>query len=386
MVRAAAGYLVRNGPVTPQDRWEETAGYTPFTLAAEIAALLVAADWAERCGEPALAPYLRDTADSWNAQIEHWLYVRDTPLARRCGVEGYYVRIAETISTMAMTTSISAIARWPIRAGVPMRSSRPMRWRWYASGCAQRMTRASSNTVKVIDAMLKTQLPMGPGWHRYTDDGYGEHADGSPFDGTGIGRVWPLLSGERAHYALARGDVATARALLASFEAMAGEGGLLPEQSWDAADSPDRELFLGRPAGSAMPLVWAHAEYLKLVHSLADGRVFDMPPQTHERYVRRRTKSSALRIWRFNQKLPLACGVPACCASKPCAGPCALLAQMPGTPWRVLSTQATAIGRAFPRSADREPRRWHKGDFYIPTGPRRIIGKDSDFSVLVADA
>jgi len=84
---------------------------------------------------------------------------------------------------------------------------------------------------------------------------------------------------------------------------MAGEGGLLPEQSWDAADRPDRELFFGRPAGSAMPLVWAHAEYLKLVHSLADGCVFDMPPQTRDRYPGGLKKSSALRIWRFNQKI-----------------------------------------------------------------------------------
>jgi glucoamylase len=303
MVRAAAGYIVRNGPVTPQDRWEETAGYTPFTLAAEIAALLVAADWAERCGEPALAPYLRDTADSWNSQIEHWLYVRDTPLARRCGVEGYYVRVAETDledgddyvdirnhevadthrrADEIVSADALALVRMGLRAADDPRIV---------------------NTVKVIDATLKADLPMGPGWHRYTDDGYGEHADGSPFDGTGIGRVWPLLSGERAHYALALGDVATARALLASFEAMAGEGGLLPEQTWDAADRPDRELYFGRPAGSAMPLVWAHAEYLKLVHSLADGCVFDMPPQTRARYLSGLKKSSTLRIWRFNQKI-----------------------------------------------------------------------------------
>jgi glucoamylase len=302
MVRAAASYLVRNGPVTQQDRWEEDGGYTPYTLAAEIAALLAAADWAERSGEAGLAPYLRATADSWNAQIEHWLYVRDTPLARRCKVEGYYVRIAETDleggdefidirnrdladtrrrADEIVSSDALALVRLGLRAADDPRIV---------------------NTVTVIDATLKSELPCGPAWHRYTDDGYGEHADGSPFDGTGIGRVWPLLTGERAHYALARGDVAAARALLTCFEAMAGEGGLLPEQCWDAADRPDRELFLGRPAGSAMPLVWAHAEYLKLVHSLADGSVFDMPPQTYERYVRRK-QGSDLRIWRFNQKL-----------------------------------------------------------------------------------
>ena len=309
MVRAAAAFLVCNGPVTPQDRWEEDGGYTPYTLAAEIAALLVAAEWAERNGEAGLAPYLRETADSWNAQIERWLYVTDTLLARKCGVDGYYVRIAEGDSDGAdefitirnrpegetrrradeiVATDALALVRFGLRAAADPRIL---------------------NTVKVIDAELREQLPCGPAWHRYSADGYGEHADGSPFDGTGIGRLWPLLSGERAHYELARGDHTTAGDLQRSFEAMAGAGGLLPEQSWDAADIPERELYLGRPAGSAMPLVWAHAEYLKLVRSLGDSRVFDMPPQAWLRYAVQQT-GSKLRGWRFNQKLrelPLGC-------------------------------------------------------------------------------
>ena len=56
------------------------------------------------------------------------------------------------------------------------------------------------DTAKVVDALLKVDTPAGPMWHRYNDDGYGEHEDGAPFDGTGIGRVWPLLTGERAHF------------------------------------------------------------------------------------------------------------------------------------------------------------------------------------------
>jgi len=302
MLRAAASFLVCNGPVTPQDRWEEDGGYTPYTLAAEIAALLVVAEWAEKCGEPALAPYLRETADSWNAQIERWLYVRDTPLSRKCDVEGYYVRIAEgdvdgadgiiDIRNRAdgesqhradeiISTDALALVRFGLRDASDARIV---------------------NTLRVIDSMLAMQLPYGPAWHRYTDDGYGEHADGSPFDGTGIGRLWPLLSGERAHYELARGNATTAARLQRSFEAMAGPGGLLPEQTWDSPDIPERELMLGRPAGSAMPLVWAHAEYLKLVRSLGDGRVYDMPPQSRDRYILQNTVSS-LRGWRFNQKL-----------------------------------------------------------------------------------
>ncbi|HZD05031.1 MAG TPA: glycoside hydrolase family 15 protein, partial [Longimicrobiales bacterium] len=94
MVRRAASFIVRNGPVTQQDRWEEDPGYTPFTLAAEITSLLAAAALAEHLGEPELAPYLRETADTWNGHIERWTHAHDTELARRCGVEGYYVRIA----------------------------------------------------------------------------------------------------------------------------------------------------------------------------------------------------------------------------------------------------------------------------------------------------
>jgi glucoamylase len=153
----------------------------------------------------------------------------------------------------------------------------------------------------VIDALLKADLPAGPCWRRYNGDGYGENEDGSAYDGTGIGRPWPLLTGERAHYELARGNRAGAEDLLAALEGFASDGHLLPEQVWDAADIPERELLRGRPSGSAMPLAWAHAEHVKLLRSLADGRVFDMPPQTHQRYQVEGVRARHC-VWRFNQK------------------------------------------------------------------------------------
>jgi glucoamylase len=158
------------------------------------------------------------------------------------------------------------------------------------------------DTATVIDALLKVETPSGPTWHRYNDDGYGEHEDGAPFDGTGIGRGWPLLTGERAHYELAAGRVENAKRLLAALESFANEGGLISEQVWDAPDIPERELYFGRPSGSAMPLVWAHAEYLKLRRSLRDGRLFDLPPQTVQRYLTEKTVSPRL-VWRFNHKI-----------------------------------------------------------------------------------
>lgn len=153
----------------------------------------------------------------------------------------------------------------------------------------------------MIDALLKTETPLGPGWHRYNGDGYGEHDDGGAFDGTGSGRAWPLLTGERAHYELAAGRRAEAERLLHTMARFANEGGMIPEQVWDAPDIAERELYFGRPSGSAMPLVWAHAEYIKLARSLRVGRVFDMPPQTFERYVTQKT-ATAHTLWRFNQK------------------------------------------------------------------------------------
>jgi len=145
------------------------------------------------------------------------------------------------------------------------------------------------------------KLPQGPGWYRYNGDGYGEHEDGSPFDGTGIGGPWPLLSGERAHYELAAGRRQMAEELLRMMERCTEDSRLIPEQVWDGADIPDRELFTGKPSGSACPLVWAHSEYIKLRRSLRDDRIFDQPLQTVQRYVFEQQKSVFFG-WRFNNK------------------------------------------------------------------------------------
>jgi glucoamylase len=124
----------------------------------------------------------------------------------------------------------------------------------------------------------------GPSWYRYNGDGYGEHDDGRPFDGSGVGRPWPLLTGERGHYELAAGRDEEARAMLHAMMSISGRGDLIPEQIWDAAAVPENNLFPGRPAGSAMPLVWAHAEFIKLVLSLRLGWPIDRPEPVWLRY------------------------------------------------------------------------------------------------------
>lgn len=77
-VRAAAGFLVKHGPESEQNRWEENAGYSTYTMAVEIAALLAAADFADEAKDSRVAEYLRETADIWNSDIDQWTYATDT--------------------------------------------------------------------------------------------------------------------------------------------------------------------------------------------------------------------------------------------------------------------------------------------------------------------
>jgi glucoamylase len=301
MLEAAAGYIVRNGPATEQDRWEEDGGYSPFTLAVEITALLAAADALEAAGSSPKAQYLREVADEWNEKIESWTYAVDTELSRKLGVDGYYVRIGN--STANALRGQVAIRNHP-DANASLEADRlvsPDALALVRFGLRAADDPRIRNTVAVIDAVLKRELESGTYWYRYNDDGYGEHEDGSPFDGSGTGRLWPLLTGERAHYELALGRTEEARRLLAAMEASSSEGGLIPEQIWDSADIPERELFLGRPAGSAMPLAWAHAEHIKLLRSIRDGVVFDMPQQAAQRYLTNRQKVF-VETWRMTAK------------------------------------------------------------------------------------
>ena len=185
MVKNAAGFLVKNGPVTSQDRWEEDPGYSPFTLAAEISALLAAADLADLNEEAAMGTYLRETADTWNASIERWIYATGTDLARQIGVDGYYVRISPPDVADAASPSKGFV---PIKNRPP--GEKAEQAAHIVSPDALALVRFGLrspddvrilNTVKVIDALLKTDLPYGPGWHRYNDDGYGEHQRWKPF-------------------------------------------------------------------------------------------------------------------------------------------------------------------------------------------------------------
>src|SRR6185503_20207770 len=139
------------------------------------------------------------------------------------------------------------------------------------------------DSIEVIDRVLKRDLPQGPCWRRYNHDGYGEKDDGSAFDGTGVGRSWPILTGERGHYELAAGR--DPMPFVVAMENFANNGGMLSEQLWDADDLKNRSLRKGCPTGAAMPLCWSHAEYVSLVRSRRDGVCFDRVEPAFQRYV-----------------------------------------------------------------------------------------------------
>ncbi len=305
MIKKTAAYLVQHGPVTKEDRWEAVPGYATFTMAVEIAALLAAADFADSHAEIEQAEFLRATADAWNEAVDELTYAAGTELARQRGVAGYYVRVTppNAIRGVPLETLTIDLQNHPkgqqTRRAVDIVSPDALALVRYGLRAAD--DPRILDTVKVIDDGLKIMTATGPVWRRYTDDGYGEHEDGTPFNKTGIGRGWPLLAGERAHYEIAKRNFEVAEELRQTMERQTSECGLIPEQIWDAEDIPEHELYNGHPSGSGMPLVWAHAEYIQLLRSLKDGNVWSTPPQTVERYLNAR-KTSAFQIWTFEQK------------------------------------------------------------------------------------
>ena len=154
----------------------------------------------------------------------------------------------------------------------------------------------------MVDAVLKVDTPFGPCWRRYNHDGYGQREDGESFKYWGTGRAWPLLTGERGHYELARGR--DAGPYLRALERFSQGIGLIPEQIWDRPDVPSQYLRFGGGTGAAMPLLWAHAEYLKLQRSVADGKIFDLIEAAFERYVRGGTPRQPIEVWKFNRQVP----------------------------------------------------------------------------------
>ena len=256
MVRAAAQFLIREGPLTQLDRWEDLGGLSPSTLAACIAALIASAEFAGDAGEHVAAAHLRAVADYWNDRVETWCST----------AAGQYLRLAGDPDRRPTEGAVAPEFLELVRYGL----RRPKDDRILKS-------------LESVDARLKKTLPGGPSWRRYVGDRYGEHDDGSPWDGDGTGRLWPVLTAERVRHFFSMG--LPAAELVRTMESFAGPGLMLSEQIWDGPDLPARGLYTGRANGSAAPLGWAHAEYLQLLAMVALAGFPDIVLPARRRYT-----------------------------------------------------------------------------------------------------
>lgn len=288
-VERAAGYLMRYAPVTQQERWEENPGYSPSTLAAVITGLICASELVLAHGASEQADFYAVFADWIESNLEAWTVTDDGVLLP--GIRRHYMRIRPPGPGDRFYNPSIGEGRVQLANRGPGEKNNFEAREIIDHGFLELVRYGIRSphdplivdSLKVVDAVLKVKTPHGPCWRRYNHDGYGQKHDGGPYDGWGQGRAWPLLTGERAHYELAAGhDI---REMIAAIESFTSEGGMLPEQIWDAPDLQERGMFLGRPSGSAMPLAWAHSEYIKLLRSCEDDAIFDLVEPVEKRYL-----------------------------------------------------------------------------------------------------
>lgn len=286
MVRSAAAYIARNGPAGDASAMTGR-GVSPSALAYGISALVVAARWAREMRERTASDYLFSVADGWHTKLEEWTFIKCGCMGE--GAPGHYMRMdgERPFSLPPGEEDFHALV---------FDRDRPDRFPEHRRGgfdtgfldlvrLGVRGPRdpAIVSSLQAVDGLLRFEHRGRVYFYRYEGDGYGEKADGSPFDGSGRGRPWPLLSGERAMYEIAADGFP--EKYLESLEASANEGALFPEQVWDSADMPDKKLLGGRGTGSAAPFIPAHAEYIMLLRSMRDWHCFDTIKEVHERYV-----------------------------------------------------------------------------------------------------
>jgi glucoamylase len=306
MVLGAVRYLLRNGPGSEQDRWEELGGYSPSTLATMIAGFVAASSLLRERGDFPTAKFLIEYADFLECHLEGWTVTENGTLL--AGVPRHFVRIQplkfedpnENEHLEGKTLALRNIPAgepsvFPANEIVDAGFLELVRY-----GIRPPQDPLIVDSLRVTDALLRVETPAGPCWRRFNHDGYGQAEDGGPYTGTGRGRAWPLLTGERGHYELAAGR--EARPYLRTMEHLSTSTGLLPEQVWDAADIPTAHQFLGRPTESAVPLAWAHAEYIKLTRSIEDRQVFDRIPEVADRYLHQVGPPSPIEVWSFRRQ------------------------------------------------------------------------------------
>ncbi len=290
-IKPAANFVASHGPSFGSERWEEQSGYSPSTIAAEIAGLVAAAHLADINHDPVSAAVWRGVADDYQRSIKSWTVTTTGPLAPR-----YFIRLSKTGDPNAAIT-------YNVGNGGPTLDQRSV----IDAGFLElaRLGELPANdpdilaSLPVVDATIGANTPSGLGWHRYNGDGYGDRSsDGRPWapSGVGTGHLWPALSSERGEQSLQTGNAADAASLLDGMDQFAGGVGLIPEQDWETADlapspfgtPPDTAsigFVDGQPAGSAGPLNWSAASFVRLFADIGAGSLGDRPQSTFNRYV-----------------------------------------------------------------------------------------------------
>jgi glucoamylase len=302
-IRPAAYFVASHGPSFGPERWEEQGGYSPSTIAAEIAGLISAADIADVNGDHVSARVFRGTADDWQRSIKGWTVTTSGPLA----THPYFIRLSKTGDP-------NAAISYNVGNGGPTLDQRTVIDAGFLElsrlGELAASDPAIQESLPVVDAIIETATPSGPGWHRYNGDGYGDgSSDGHPWapSGQGTGHLWPALSAERGENGLQSGDSASAVALLESMSNFASGVGLIPEQDWEVRDlaaSPygtDPTVASigfqdGHPAGSAAPLTWSAGSFVRLFADIGAGRPLDQPANTTARYVTHQQGTTSLTV------------------------------------------------------------------------------------------
>ncbi len=273
-IRPAAYYIVEHGPWTGQERWEENSGYSPSTIAAEIAGLLAASSIASTNGDTTNATRFQAYADYYQAMIEDWTFTTSGTLSGG----SYYERIDDDANPNDGHTLV-------IGNGGGSYDERNVIDAGFVELVRQGVKPANDSyitaSLATTDATIKQTIGGNPYWFRYNHDGYGEHSDGSNYNGSGVGQLWPIFSGERGIYTVEAGG--SADAYLTAMTASENGSGFIPEQIWDS--TPPTGFTAGTPTKSMDPLNWSMAEYVALLFSVANGTVADQPSLTTSRYV-----------------------------------------------------------------------------------------------------
>ena len=284
-VKKSADYVVAHGPSTPQERWENATGYSPATIAAEIAGLVCAADIATKNGDRSSARAYLKKADEWQQGVESMTATKTGPYSAL----PYYLRVTKNGHP-------DSGDMMQVSDGGPLIDERyvvdPSFLDLVRLGVKRANDPVITNSIAVVDKQLSYQTDNGQFWHRASFDGYGEQADGSQWEPSDpgshktIGRGWPLLGGERGEYELLAGAKATAAGRLVTMGKAADDAShLMAEQVWDHNPPGGSDGFTpGEPTLSATPLAWTHAQFLRLAASLDAGAPIETPQVVACRY------------------------------------------------------------------------------------------------------